>query len=155
MQIRFPNRPPRLERNDSLIGQLVAANVLLVGLTLLAASLAAGFDLAINGQRTRFLILALAIVLTLCVNMWMLRRRFRPLEGLIDRIEEVDPSQPTSFELEGAAAKEIDRLGHAFKRLLSGIEAERRRGPGAQAARQPSHGRAHRSGSSAASLGAR
>jgi two-component system sensor histidine kinase UhpB len=127
MQIRIPNRPPRLGRSDSLIGQLVAANVLLVSLTLLAASLAAGFDLAIDDQRTRFLILALAIVLTLCVNVWMLRRRFRPLEGLIDRIEEVDPSRPSSFELEGAPAKEIERLGQAFRRLLNGIESERRR----------------------------
>jgi two-component system, NarL family, sensor histidine kinase UhpB len=127
MHIRLLQHHPRLHRNDSLIGQLVAANVLLVGLTLLAASLAAGFDLAIDGQRTRFLILALAIVLTLCVNMSMLQRRFRPLEGLIDRIEEIDPSEPDSFELEGAPAEEIDRLGQAFKRLLDGIEAERRR----------------------------
>src|SRR3954451_3021126 len=127
MHIRFPHRPLRLERNDSLIGQLVAANVLLVGLTLLAASLAAGFDLAIDDERSRFLILALAIVLTLCVNVWMLQRRFRPLEGLIERIEEIDPSQPASFEFEGAPAKEIDRLGQSFKRLLRGMEAERRR----------------------------
>ena len=126
MLIRLPHRPPRLERNDTLIGQLVAANVLLVGLTLLAASLAAGFDLAIDDQRTRFLVLALAIVLTLCVNLWMLQRRFRPLEGLIARIEEIDPSEPASFELEDAAATEIDRLGHAFKRLLNRIETERR-----------------------------
>ncbi|MFN2616274.1 MAG: sensor histidine kinase [Thermoleophilaceae bacterium] len=127
MQIRLPTRPPRLERNDSLIGQLVAANVLLVGLTLLAASLAAGLDLTIDDQRSQFLILALAIVLTLCVNMWMLQRRFRPLEGLIERIEEIDPSQPAVLELEGGPAKEIDRLGQSFQRLLEGIETERRR----------------------------
>jgi two-component system sensor histidine kinase UhpB len=127
MQIRLPTRPPRLERDDSLIGQLVAANVLLVGLTLLAASLAAGLDLTIDDQRAQFLILALAIVLTLCVNMWMLQRRFRPLEGLIERIEEIDPSRPDSFELEGGPAKEIERLGQSFKRLLGSIEAERRR----------------------------
>src|SRR5919109_506215 len=74
-------------RDDSLIGQLVAANVLLVALTLLAASLAAGLDLTIADQRWQFLILALAIVLSLCVNLWMLQRRFRPLERLLQGIE--------------------------------------------------------------------
>jgi len=34
-------------RDDSLIGQVVAANVLLVALTLLAASLVAGLDLQV------------------------------------------------------------------------------------------------------------
>jgi two-component system sensor histidine kinase UhpB len=114
-------------RDDSLIGQIVAANVVLVALALAGASLAAGLDLSIQHQRWQFLILALAIVLTLCVNMWMLQRRFRPLEGLIERIERIDPAQPTTLELEGDPVEEIDRLGQSFKRLLTGIEAERRR----------------------------
>ena len=78
-------------RDDSLIGQVVAANVVLVALTLLAASLVAGLDLQVASERWQFLVLALAIMLTLCVNMWMLQRRFRPLERLIDRIEQVGP----------------------------------------------------------------
>jgi two-component system sensor histidine kinase UhpB len=114
-------------RDDSLIGQVVAANVVLVALTLLGASLAAGLDLTIADQRWQFLILALAIVLSLCVNLWMLQRRFRPLEGLIERIERIDPAQPTTLELEGDPVEEIDRLATSFKRLLQGIEAERRR----------------------------
>jgi two-component system sensor histidine kinase UhpB len=114
-------------RDDSLIGQLVAANVVLVALALAGASLAAGLDLSIRHQRWQFLILALAVVLTLCVNLWMLQRRFRPLEGLIERIERIDPSQPTTLELDGDPVAEIDRLAQSFKRLLNGIEAERRR----------------------------
>jgi two-component system, NarL family, sensor histidine kinase UhpB len=116
-------------RDDSLIGQVVAANVLLVALALAAASLAAGLDLTVGDQRWQFLILALAIVLTLCVNLWMLQRRFRPLESLIERIERIDPAQPTgTLELDGHPVEEIDRLGQSFKRLLEGIEVERRRG---------------------------
>jgi two-component system, NarL family, sensor histidine kinase UhpB len=115
-------------RDDSLIGQIVAANVLLVALALAAASLAAGLDLNVGDQRWQFLILALAIVLTLCVNLWMLQRRFRPLESLIDRIERIDPAQPTTLELDGHPVEEIDRLAQSFKRLLEGIEVERRRG---------------------------
>jgi two-component system sensor histidine kinase UhpB len=115
-------------RDDSLIGQVVAANVVLVALTLFAASLAAGLDLELRDQRWSFLILALAIVLTLCTNLWMLQRRFRPLEHLIDRIESIDPAEPSPLEIvAGNPVEEIDRLSHSFKRLLERIEHERRR----------------------------
>ena len=57
---------PRMTRSaDSLLGQVLAANVVLVVLTLLAASLAAGLDLSVQGQRWEFLVLAMAMVLTL------------------------------------------------------------------------------------------
>jgi two-component system sensor histidine kinase UhpB len=115
-------------RDDSLIGQIVAANVVLVALTLLAASLAAGLDLTIDDQRWSFLILALAIVLTLCVNLWMLQRRFAPLERLIKRIESIDPAEPASHHLaDSDPVEEIDRLSSSFNRLLERIEEERRR----------------------------
>ena len=115
-------------RDDSLIGQIVAANVVLVALTLFAASLAAGLDLNIDDQRWSFLILALAIVLTLCVNLWMLQRRFAPLERLIKRIESIDPAEPSSHHLaDSDPVEEIDRLSTSFNRLLVRIEDERRR----------------------------
>jgi two-component system, NarL family, sensor histidine kinase UhpB len=115
-------------RDDSLIGQVVAANVVLVALTLLAASLAAGFDLTIEDQRSSFLILALAIMLTLCVNLWMLQRRFAPLERLIKRIEGIDPAEPSSHHLpDQDPVEEIDKLSRSFNRLLERIEEERRR----------------------------
>jgi two-component system sensor histidine kinase UhpB len=115
-------------REDSLIGQVVAANVVLVALTLFAASLAAGLDLTVSDQRWSFLILALAIVLTLCVNMWMLQRRFAPLERLIRRIEGIDPTEPSSHQLpDQDPVEEIDKLSRSFNRLLERIEEERRR----------------------------
>ena len=115
-------------RDDSLIGQIVAANVVLVALTLFAASLAAGLDLTIGDQRWSFLILALAIVLTLCVNLWMLQRRFAPLERLIKRIESIDPAEPATHQLgDSDPVEEIDRLSTSFNRLLERIEEERRR----------------------------
>lgn len=115
-------------RDDSLIGQIVAANVVLVALTLFAASLAAGLDLTVSDQRWSFLILALAIVLTLCVNMWMLQRRFAPLERLIRRIEGIDPAEPTGHQLPGHdPVEEIDKLSRSFNRLLERIEEERRK----------------------------
>jgi len=115
-------------RDDSLIGQVVAANVVLVAVTLFAASLAAGLDLTVSDQRWSFLILALAIVLTLCVNMWMLQRRFAPLERLIKRIEGIDPAEPASHQLpDKDPVEEIDKLSRSFNILLERIEEERRR----------------------------
>ncbi len=115
-------------RDDSLIGQIVAANVVLFSLTLLAASVAAGLDLGSSDKRWDFLILALAIVLTLCTNLWMLQRRFRPLERLIEQIESIDPTEPASLELRRSdPVEEIDRLASSFHGLLERIEDERRR----------------------------
>ncbi|HEY6780253.1 MAG TPA: histidine kinase, partial [Thermoleophilaceae bacterium] len=115
-------------RDDSLISQIVAANVVLVACTVLAAILAAGLDLSDRGQRWQFMILALAILLSLCVNLWMLQRRFRPLEHLIARIEQVDPASPASLDVSvPERIEEIDRLGQSFTRLLNRVEEERRR----------------------------
>jgi two-component system sensor histidine kinase UhpB len=121
-------RPSMTRRDDSLIGQIVAANVVLVALTLFAASLAAGLDLSVSDQRWSFLILALAIVLTLCVNLWMLQRRFAPLERLIRRIEGIDPAEPSSHQLPSEdPVTEVDKLSRSFNGLLERIEEERRR----------------------------
>jgi two-component system sensor histidine kinase UhpB len=113
----------------SLGGQVLAVNVLLVVATLFAASVAANLDLNINDQRWEFLLLAMTIILVLLVNIMMLRRRFSPLEQLIERIEAVDPAQPTDFvppESDDAAA-EVGRLAHSFRGLLARVEDERRR----------------------------
>jgi len=113
-------------RHDSLIGQVVAANVVLVTLTLVAAGLVGGLDHS-SDDRWQLLVLALVIVLTFCVNVWMLQRRFAPLEHLIDRIERIDPSERSTFELAGDPVAEIDRLAQSFRRLLQGVDDERRR----------------------------
>ena len=120
-------RPAMTRRDDSLIGQVVAANVVLVALTIFGAALVAGID-NIHEQRWQVLVLGLALLLTFVVNLWMLQRRFRPLDRLIDRIERIDPAEPATFELDaGDPVSEIDRLSHSFKRLLDGIEEQRRR----------------------------
>ena len=121
------NTLPTRRRGDSLIGQVVAANVVLVTLTLFTASVVAGLDLSVSDQRWQFIVLGLVIVLTFCVNIWMLQRRFGPLEHLIDRIERIDPAEPSTFELAGDPVEEIDRLAQSFHRLLGRMDEERRR----------------------------
>jgi two-component system, NarL family, sensor histidine kinase UhpB len=118
-----------MKRRDSLIGQVVAVNVLLVLSTLFAAAAAAGLDLNFEDHRFRFALLAMAIILVLCVNMLMLRRRFSPLEELIERIESADPANPGGFRPLGEpqSSDEVERLTAAFRRLLDRIVAEQRR----------------------------
>jgi two-component system, NarL family, sensor histidine kinase UhpB len=113
----------------SLLGQVVAVNVLLVVATLFAASAAANLNLELRDQRSEFALLAFTIILILLVNILMVRRRFSPLEELTDRIEAVDPAQPSTFEAPagGVGTQEVDRLARSFQMLLGRVEAERRR----------------------------
>jgi len=115
--------------SKSLAGQVVAANVLMVVATLFAASAAAHLNLTIVDQRVQFALLGLSIVLVLLVNILMLRRRFSPLDRLIERVEAIDPADPSDFEApeEHEAAEEIDRLASSFRRMLHRIDEERKR----------------------------
>src|SRR4051794_11880545 len=117
-----------MRRRESLVGQVVAINVLLVVAVLFAATAAAGLDLAVSDQRLRYGAVAISILLLLIVNMILLRRRFSPLESLIARLEEIDPAQPTAqFVIPRTTVEEVERLAIAFRRLLRRIEDERRR----------------------------
>jgi two-component system sensor histidine kinase UhpB len=118
-------------RRPSLLGQILALNVLLVTGAIFLASMAAGLDLTISDQRNQFLVLALAILLTLVVNMWLLRRRFEPLERLLTTMEQIDLSRPgRRVELDpqlAAESADVERLARAFNHMLDRLEAERRR----------------------------
>jgi len=115
--------------SKSLAGQVVAANVFMVVATLFAASVAARLNLTVADQRGQFALLGLSILLVLLVNMLMLRRRFSPLDRLIERVEAIDPADPADFQAphydEGAA--EVDRLAASFHRMLRRIDEERKR----------------------------
>src|SRR5687768_4701843 len=118
-------------RRPSLLGQILALNVLLVSASIFLASMAAGLDLNISDQRSQFLILAMGIMLTLVVNMWLLRRRFEPLERLLNTMEQIDLSRPgRRVELDpqlAAESADVERLAQAFNNMLDRLEGERRR----------------------------
>jgi two-component system sensor histidine kinase UhpB len=116
-----------MKKRESLSGQIVAANLLLVVAALFAASAASSLDLDLDDQRLEFALLAMTGILALLLNILMLQRRFSPLESLIREVEEVDPSDPASFEAPAEPVEEVERLAHAFASLLERIEAERRR----------------------------
>src|SRR5687767_12604628 len=117
-------------KRPSLLGQILAFNLLLVTTSIFLASLAAGLDLTVADQRNQFLVLALAIILTLVVNIWLIRRRFDPLERLLDTMERIDPSRPgrrVELGTQLADSTDVQRLARAFNSMLERLERERRR----------------------------
>ena len=117
----------RMKKRESLSGQIIAANLLLVVAALFAASAASSLNLELGDERFQFGLLAMTVVLALLLNILMLQRRFSPLEDLIRQIEEIDPAHPAAFETPDEPVEEVERLAHAFGKLLERIEAERRR----------------------------
>jgi two-component system, NarL family, sensor histidine kinase UhpB len=116
-----------MSHRGTLIGQTILVNIFLVTAVLFGATSAANLNLRISGERWQFALLAMAIMLALLANIMMLRRRFSPLEQLIDRLERIDPAQAVSFDQPAGTMEEVDRLSATFKRLLERIESERRR----------------------------
>src|SRR3954465_1487600 len=117
-----------MRRRESLVGQVVAVNVLLVVAVLFAATAAAGLNLAVTDERLRYGAIAIRSVLVRGANMILLGRRFSPLESLIARLEEIDPAQPdTQFVVPRTTVEEVERLAITFRRLLRRIEDERGR----------------------------
>ena len=81
---------------------------------------------------TTLAIVALAAVaLALAVNLVVLRRRFAPLEDLIEEMEKVDLSRPGPLlprSIDGVGeTEEVERIELAFLRMIRRLEAERRR----------------------------
>jgi two-component system sensor histidine kinase UhpB len=76
------------------------------------------------------LVLVLAVV-ALAANLVLLRRRWAPLETLIEEMEKVDlsrsgPGLPRSIDGVGET-REVERIELAFLRMMGRLEAERRR----------------------------
>jgi two-component system, NarL family, sensor histidine kinase UhpB len=82
--------------------------------------------------------LALAVV-ALAIDARRLRRRFRPLENLVEEMEKVDLSRPGPLppSIDGTGeTEEVERIELAFLRMLRRLEAERRRAGSAALAAQ-------------------
>lgn len=110
--------------------QVLAVNLLLIVAAVVAATLAtsSSFELSANPQAA--LVLGLAVALTVLVNVFLLQRRMRPLERLVDEMERADLSRPgTDLNEPGGMGEpeEVERLHKTFRRMLERLETERRR----------------------------
>lgn len=113
-------------RPPALLSQVLAINTLLIAGTVFAASIAARLDLTSVEGLNQFLIVCAAIFATVLANGLVLRRRFKPLERLVETMDRVDLANP-GVRAEAARDEPGDvlRLRTAFNVMLDRIEAER------------------------------
>lgn len=113
-------------RPSALLSQVLAINSLLLVGTVFAASVAARLDLASDEGLRQFLILSAAILAAVLANGLVLRRRFRPLELLVETMDRVDLSTPgVRAEAQRDEPADVQRLREAFNAMLDRLEAER------------------------------
>jgi two-component system sensor histidine kinase UhpB len=113
-------------RKPNLATQILAVNALLITATTLAGIAASRLTLqSVVGQR-QALVLVAGILSAVLVNGLVLRRRFAPLERLIDVMERIDLTEPgVRAEVLEADSSDVIRLHQAFNRMLVRLEDER------------------------------
>ena len=114
-------------RRGTLLTQVLAVNLLLVAAAVVAASVASNPDSVFRGAATG-LVLGFAVAATVAVNVYLLSRRFEPLEELVEEMEHADLTTPTpSHEMhELGGPEEVRRISRSFREMLERLEAERR-----------------------------
>ena len=70
-------------------------NLLLVVAAVVAAVVASNPDVALSDRPEAALVLGFAIAFTIVFNVFLLQRRFRPLERLVDEMERADLTRGT------------------------------------------------------------
>jgi len=110
--------------------QVLIVNLLLIVAAVVAAIIAANPNVDLSETPEAALVLGFAVAFTIVINVGLLQRRFRPLEQLVDQMERADLSRPganLSVAESPGGPEEVERLHHAFVRMLERLEAERRR----------------------------
>jgi two-component system, NarL family, sensor histidine kinase UhpB len=126
-------------RQRNLLTQVLTVNLLLVVVAVVAAGIAANPNLEIAATPEAALVLGLAVALTILVNVYLVSRRFSPLERLVDQMERADLTRPGAnlrTDDSPSGPEEVVRLQQAFNRMLERLEAERRRASSAALAAQ-------------------
>jgi two-component system sensor histidine kinase UhpB len=128
-----------MRRRRTLLTQVLVVNLLLVVAAVIAASLATNPEIDLAENPAQGMVLGLAVSLTVLVNVFLLQRRFRPLERLVDQMERADLSRPGANlrdHEDVGGPEEVVRLQTTFRRMLERLEAERRRASSAALAAQ-------------------
>jgi two-component system sensor histidine kinase UhpB len=118
-----------MKRRD-LMTQVLFVNLLLIVAAVVAAIIASNPDVNLSERPEAALVLGFAIAFTILFNVFLLQRRFRPLEQLVDQMERADLSRPganAEDAISPGGPEEVERLHQAFMRMLERLEAERRR----------------------------
>jgi len=126
-------------RRRDLLTQVLIVNLLLIVAAVVGAVVATNPDIDLENEPQAAIVLGLAIALTIALNLYLLQRRFGPLERLVDQMERADLSRPGAnlrANDQPAGPEEVVRLHQAFTRMLERLESERRRASSAALAAQ-------------------
>ncbi len=117
-------------RRGTLLTQVLVVNLLLIAAAVVAASIATNPDTSLRDGGTMSLVLGFALAATVAINVYLLSRRFEPLEHLVEEMESADLTSPglARRRPEPAGPEEVQRIHRAFREMLERLEAERRQG---------------------------
>ncbi len=115
-------------RRGTLLTQVLLVNLLLIAAAVLAASLATHPESTLRDSDTTGIVLGFALAATVAVNVFLLSRRFEPLERLVEEMESADLSRPSAARAapDVRGSEEVRRLQRTFREMLARLEAERR-----------------------------
>ena len=114
-------------RRGTLLTQVLAVNLLLIAAAVIAAWIASNPDSSLRDSATIGLVLGFALAATVAVNIWLLARRFAPLENLVTEMEQADLSKPPTAPVITTGPEEVVSIERSFHAMLERLEAERRR----------------------------
>lgn len=125
-------------RRATLLTQVLAANLLLIAAAVIAAWIASDPGSPSTDSATVGIVLGAAVAATVGLNFSLLQRRFKPLERLVEQMENADLSGNSgTTELPPLRGpQEVRRLEHTFREMLIRLELERRQGASAALAAQ-------------------
>ena len=113
-------------RQRTLLTQVLAVNTALVALVAFVAALVTRDRLSGPVSLEGLLMIVLAIFSAVLLNSLLLRRRLEPIERLAETMSRVDLASPgMRAAVPKKAAREVQRLGADFNRMLSRLEEER------------------------------
>lgn len=126
-------------RRTNLLTQVLVVNLLLVGAAGVGAIFASNPRFEVADTPRAAVVVALVVGLTIGINVYLLQRRFRPLESLVEEMERADLSRPGANlrpEEELRGPEEVVRMHRAFRLMVERLDAERRRTSSAALAAQ-------------------
>jgi two-component system, NarL family, sensor histidine kinase UhpB len=114
-------------KSRSLLTQVLAVNILLIGGTVILTMVAVNARLGSVVRGREATVVGLAVVATLLGNWLVLRTRFKPLDELISAMERTDLASPREpWRPSRTDSSEVRRLEIAFERMIDRLEAQRR-----------------------------
>ncbi len=120
--------PRARRRRSSLYAQVVASNALVVTFLIFVEVMLVRGKADETAISNSLFVVTCAIAASLLLNIVLLSRQFRPLDDLVETMEEIDVSQPGArASTPEHATEDIAELFETFNGMIERLELERRR----------------------------